>query len=167
VQTFLPYTSTIACAQGLDNKRLNKQILEGYQILNILSGKSKGGAWRNHPAVLMWKGFERGLWTYIEAMVQIANLRGIKTENNVRNLKALHDQCWETWGDKRPEFWNDETKVMRIVTTHRANLFNKDPMYYAKYQSAVNSPYNSPCCPDRKEPCKYYWPTHEEKNVLV
>ncbi len=40
MQTFLPYTSTLACAQGLDNKRLNKQILEGYQILNILSGKS-------------------------------------------------------------------------------------------------------------------------------
>ena len=167
MQTFLPYTSTIACAQELDNKRLNKQILEGYQILNILSGKSKGVAWKNHPAVLMWKGFERGLWQYVEAMVQIANLRGIKTENNVKNLQALYDQCWENWGNNKPEFWNDDVKVMRVITTHRANLFKKDPIYYYKYQNAVNSPYNNPCCPDKKEPCKYYWPTHEEKNALV
>jgi hypothetical protein len=160
MQTFLTSTNTLECAQNLDNKRLNKQILEGYQILNVLSGKSKTGGWRNHPAVLMWKGYERGLWTYIESMVQVASLRGIKTENNVKNLNALYEQCWDDWGDNHPDFWQDENKVMRIITTHRANLFNKDPLYYVKYQYAVTSPYNAPCCPDRKEPCKYYWPTH-------
>ena len=86
MQTFLTSTNSLECAQNLDNKRLNKQILEGYQILNVLSGRSKTGGWRNHPAVLMWKGYERGLWSYIESMVQIASLRGIKTENNVNKL---------------------------------------------------------------------------------
>ena len=160
MQTFLTSTNSLECAQNLDNKRLNKQILEGYQILNVLSGRSKTGGWRNHPAVLMWKGYERGLWSYIESMVQVANLRGIKTENNVKNLNALYEQCWEDWGDEHPEFWLDDNKRMRIITTHRANLFKKDPLYYVKYQYAVDSPYNAPCCPDRKEPCKYYWPTH-------
>jgi len=160
MQTFLTSTNSLECANNLDNKRLNKQILEGYQILNVLSGMSKTGGWRNHPAVLMWKGYERGLWDYVQSMVQIANLRGIKTENNVNNLNALHNQCWEDWGDEHPAFWRDENKVMRIITTHRANLFKKDPLYYVKYQYAVDSPYNAPCCPDRKEPCKYYWPTH-------
>ena len=158
MQTFLPSTNSLECAQSLDNKRLNKQILEGYQILNVLSGRSKGGGWRNHPAVLMWKGYEHGLWRYIESMVQVANLRGIKTENNVKNLNALYEECAEDWGTEHPAFWRDQNKVMRIITTHRANLFQKDPMYYARYQYAVNSPYNIPCC----STCKYYWVTHDK-----
>ena len=165
MQTFLPYPSKRESLDALDNKRLNKQILECYQILNILTGNSNSNAWRNHPAVLMWKGYEHGLWQYVESMVQIANLRGIKTENNVNNLKVLYEECAEDWGNEHPKFWRDENKVMRIITTHRANLFKKDPIYYVRYQYAVDSPYNAPCCPDRKEPCKYYWPTHEEKNV--
>lgn len=165
MQTFLPHTNSLTAARALDNKRLNKQILECYQILNVLSGRSKGGGWKNHPAVLMWKGYEMGLWEYVRGMVNIASLRGIKTENNVKNLNDLYEQCHEDWGNEPPAFWRDTNKVMRIITTHRANLFKKDPMYYAKYQYAVNSPHNIPCCPDRKEPCKYYWPTHEDKNV--
>jgi hypothetical protein len=165
MQTFLASTNTLKAARALDNKRLNKQILEGYQILNVLSGRSKTGAWKNHPAVLMWKGYEHGLWEYIRGMVSEASLRGIKTENNVKNLNALYTECAQDWGNSHPAFWRDENKVMRIITTHRANLFKKDPLYYAHYQYAVNSPYNAPCCPDRKEPCKYYWPTHEDKNV--
>lgn len=160
MQTFLPYINSLDAARALDNKRLNKQILEGYQILKVLSGASPSGAWRNHPAVLMWKGYEHGLWNYIRSMVDIASLRGIKTENNVKNLNELYKQYNEDWGNEHPAFWRDENKVMRIITTHRANLFKKDPIYYIKYQYAVDSPYNAPCCPDRKEPCKYYWPTH-------
>ena len=160
MQTFLPQADLHTSAYFLDNKRLNKQILEGYQILNVLSGKSKTGGWRNHPAVLMWRGFERGLWEYIQSMIQEAKMRGIRTENNEANLNDLKDQCWEEWGNTAPSFWQDETKLMRVITTHRANLFKKDPVYYIEYQYAVNSPYNIPCCPDRKEPCKYYWPTH-------
>ena len=161
MQTFLASTNTLKAARALDNKRLNKQILECYQILNVLSGRSKTGAWRNHPAVKMWEGYEHGLWEYVRGMISEASLRGIKTENNVKNLNALYEECAEDWGNEHPEFWRDENKVMRIITTHRANLFKKDPLYYAHYQYAVTSPYNSPCCPDRKQPCKYYWPTHE------
>lgn len=165
MQTFLPHTNSLDAARALDNKRLNKQILEGYQILKVLSGASPSGAWRNHPAVLMWKGYEHGLWNYIRSMIDIASLRGIKTENNVKNLNELYKQYSRDWGNEHPAFWQDDNKVMRIITTHRANLFKKDPIYYVKYQYAVNSPYNAPCCPDRKEPCKYYWPTHELSKV--
>jgi len=43
MQTFLPYKDYVQCAEILDNKRLNKQILESYQILkfylvNLLQG---------------------------------------------------------------------------------------------------------------------------------
>lgn len=161
MQTFLPSSRYSSAATMLDSKRLNKQILEGYQILNVLSGKSPTGGWRNHPAVLMWKGHERGLWRYIQAMIVEARLRGIKTENNENNLNNLLSQCWENWGDQAPEYFTNESKMMRIITTHRANLFKKDPLYYAEFQYALNSPHNVACCPERKEPCKYYWPTHE------
>lgn len=160
MQTFLPSMDFMESAKILDSKRLNKQILEGYQILNVLSGRSKTGGWRNHPAVLMWRGFERGLWIYIQAMLLEAKSRGIKTENNESNLNNLKDSCWEDWGEEAPSFWFDHNKLYKVITTHKANLFKKDPLYYAEFQHSVNSFFNTPCCPDRKEPCKYYWPTH-------
>ena len=40
MQTFLPYKDFDQCAETLDNKRLNKQILESYQILKVLSNQS-------------------------------------------------------------------------------------------------------------------------------
>ena len=157
MQTFLPSSSFNQSAQMLDSKRLNKQILECYQILNVLSGKSPTGGWRNHPAVLMWKGYERGLWQYVQAMIQEARERGIRTENNEANLNKLKDQCWNIWGNNKPSFWDDTVKLMRVITTHKASLFNKDPFYYMKFQYALSSPYNKPCC----STCKYYWITHE------
>jgi len=159
MQTFLPSTNSYSAARMLDSKRLNKQILEGYQILNVLSGMSKGNGWKHHPAVLMWKGYEKGLWQYIQAMIQEAKLRGIKTDKNEENLNNLKEQCWEDWGNIAPDFWEDNNKVMRLVTTHRANLYNKDPMYYAHFGYAKHSIYNQPCC----STCKYYWVTHESK----
>ena len=161
MQTFLPSANANIAASMLDSKRLNKQILECYQILNVLSGKSPTGGWRNHPAVLMWKGYERGLWQYVQAMIREARGRGIRTENNEANLNKLKDQCWGTWGDNKPSFWSDSTKLMRVVTTHKASLFDKDPLFYAKFGYAKHSIYNSPCC----STCKYYWVTHEGRNV--
>ena len=163
MQTFLPHSTFTKCAQALDNKRLNKQILEGYQILNVNSGMSKTGGWRNHPAVLMWKGHEGSLLEYIGEMVKEAKLRGINTDGNENNIKALFNKVGDMWNYDVPTWMNDNVKLMRVITTHRSNLFKKDPLYYARYQVAMNSPYNIPCCPDRKIPCQYYWVTHESR----
>jgi hypothetical protein len=159
MQTFLPSSNPVVTARWLDSKRLNKQILECYQILNVLSGKSPTGGWRNHPAVLMWKGYERGLWNYVQAMIYEARQRGIRTENNEANLNRLKEMCWDQWEENPPSFWNDNTKLMRLITTHKANLFDKDPMYYARFGYAKHSLYNQPCC----STCKYYWVTHEDR----
>lgn len=160
MQTFLPSANPVTAARILDSKRLNKQILECYQILNVLSGKSPTGGWRNHPAVLMWKGYERGLWQYVQAMIREARNRGIRTENNEANLNRLKDQCWKSWGNTPPSFWNDTSKLMRVITTHRASLFDKDPIHYVRFGYAKHSLYNQPCC----STCKYYWITHEGRN---
>jgi hypothetical protein len=160
MQTFLPYPAKRDSLDVLDNKRLNKQILECYQILKVLSNQSPSGAWRNHPAVLMWKGAENELWRYAMTAIALADMRGIKTENNLANLKALAKVAVLSWGDNDPAWMKNPTVVKRVTTTHKANLYRKDPIYYAHFADAVNDKYNQPCC----EGCQYYWPTHEEKN---
>ena len=161
MQTFLPSTNFTWAAQMLDSKRLNKQILEGYQILNVLSNQSLTGAWKNHPAVLMWKNHEGALLIYIKHMIIEAKKRGIKTDKNESNINNLVNKVGRFWNYKLPQWFNDDLSAMRVVTTHRSNLFNKDPLYYAKFQYAQNSPYNVTCCKN----CKYYWVTHPRKKV--
>lgn len=157
MQTFLPASSYLFAAQHLDNKRLNKQILECYQILKVLS--TNGVAWRNHPAVLMWEGSEHHLHNYVKAMVNEAKYRGIKTENNEANINALHSQFGKSWGTLTPSWYADKEKLSKVVATHRASLYRKDPIHYAEFAKALDSKYNKPCC----EGCNYFWPTHPLK----
>ena len=161
MQTFLPYGDYEASAQTLDNKRLNKQILEGYQILKVLSNASPSGAWRNHPAVLMWKGAEHELNAYLDHMIYEANWRGIKTDKNAANIKELKKQYGKQWGEGLPSWMEDVEKLRRVTTTHQVNLFRKDSMAYAGFKKSSTSSYNQPCCPK----CLYFWPTHPLKKA--
>ena len=52
MQIFLPYKNPFDVAKCLDNRRLNKQIIECRQILAAIDGTSK--AWSHHPVVLMY-----------------------------------------------------------------------------------------------------------------
>lgn len=156
MQTFLPFKQFDQSAQALDSKRLNKQILEGYQILKVLSSNDPKAAWRNHPAVKMWRGHEGQLWLYIMAMVKEANVRGIKTDKNMSNLRELKFYTGDSWGYSIPKWFKDPFTLVKVLTTHKANLFRKDPAYYAKFEEAVTDSYNTPCCPT----CQYFWVTH-------
>lgn len=158
MQTFLPFKNFDKSAQALDSKRLNKQILEGYQILKVLSSDDPRAAWRNHPAVKMWREHEHGLWDYVMSMVKEADKRGIKTVNNLANLKALRNAVGKNWGSGLPTWFNNETIMARVTTTHKANLFIKDSYYYNDFESAVNDENNKPCC----DKCNYYWVTHKD-----
>lgn len=160
MQTFLPYTSYHECAKALDSKRLNKQILECYQILNVLSGQSPTGAWRNHPAVLMWAGAENKLYDYTMAMVKEASLRGIKVDKNLANIQGLYNKCKTLWGNMQPVWYNPKHRA-NVHVTHKVNLYHKDPIYYASFSKFVNDEHNVPCC----DKCKYYWATHKEREA--
>ncbi len=46
MQTFMPFSSVFDSLHCLDNKRLGKQRVEAYQILQAITGKTK--AWLNH-----------------------------------------------------------------------------------------------------------------------
>ena len=65
MQTFLPYSDFERSAKTLDYKRLGKQRVEAYQILQALSDPNYG--WQNHPAVKMWRGYEEALVAYYAA----------------------------------------------------------------------------------------------------
>ena len=159
VQTFFPHKNVTLSARALDSKRLNKQVLEAYQILKVLSGASPTGGWKNHPAVLMWKGHEYSLRSYAWTMLNEAKLRGIKVDKNAENLTLLEQQYNYRWGTDMPKWFGDNTKMMRIITTHKARLFDKDPVQYAHFAYAKYSIYNKPCC----STCQYYWVTHEDR----
>lgn len=162
MQTFLPSIYFEETASILDSKRLNKQILECYQILNVLSGQSLG--WRNHPAVLMWKNHEHTLCVYAYAMIEEAKKREIKTDKNESNINLLKESFGNKWGVTCPEWFNDSVILRKITTTHQVSLFNKDPIHYSRFASAINSEYNSPCC----DGCKYFWVTHiGRKNEII
>jgi len=156
MQTFMPYDNASKSAAALDNRRLNKQILEAYQILNVLSGNSPTGGWRNHPAVLMWKGSEYALFDYATTMITEAKRRGIKTDKNFSNIVNLEENFGFLWSADVPK-WFKGKALKRIMATHKANLYLKDPIYYSEFEEALDDYDNDPCCPT----CKYFWFTHE------
>jgi hypothetical protein len=156
MQTFLPYKDFDKSAHALDSKRLNKQILEGYQIMNVLMSDDPKAGWRNHPAVKMWRGYENALFEYIMAMIAEADRRGIKTDKNKDNLINLRVRTISRWGNGRPAWYSDKAAMARVTTTHKANLYVKDPEYYHGFVKATLDKNNEPCC----EHCNYYWVSH-------
>lgn len=158
MQTFLPSKDFDVCANMLDSKRLNKQILEGYQILKVMSNPDPKAAWRNHPAVKMWRGHEAVLHSYVQAMIKEADRRGIKTDKNKFNIAQLDTRFW---GVSYPKWYQNHNLMNKVVATHRANLYRKDPLYYFAFAIYDNHKDSKPCC----ESCQYFWPTHEERNL--
>ena len=146
MQVFVPFQDTRQIAECLDNKRLNKQLLEGRQLLNInASGKTKG-PWVNHPAAKMARGYEGWFYDYLKAMKRECNKRGIETINNWNAINDIRKNAnvWNWEGD--PLWWGDQ----RVHDSHKANLYRKDPIHYFDFRETINNP----CC----SRCLYYWP---------
>lgn len=160
MQTFLPYKSFEKTAASLDSRRLNKQILESYQILNVLSNPSPTAGWRNHPAVKMWRGHEFKLFDYAMVMAVEADMRGIRTEKNLSNLWNLRNANAISWGMQFPSWYSNKTMMKRVTTTHKANLFKKEPESYPQFYKFVDHKDNSPCC----DACNYFWVSHWERD---
>lgn len=158
MQTFLPYKDFDKSAHILDSKRLNKQILEGYQILKVLNSSDPRAAWRNHPAVKMWRGYENSLFDYILAMLREADRRGIKTDKNKENLIQLRVATISNWGNGKPQWLITNKVISRLTESHRANLYRKDPEFYMNFRNDKANP----CC----DKCQYYWVTHEDRQVV-
>jgi hypothetical protein len=119
MQTFLPYPDIAESVKCLDNKRLGKQRVEAKQILNVLMGKSLG--WKNHPAVLMWKGYENALISYMNFCIVVWKLdRGFK--NNMINMPIQGDIIYPNW------FGDDN-----FHKAHRSALLLKNYDWYKQF----------------------------------
>lgn len=131
MQTFLPYSSFKKTAKCLDNKRLGKQRVEAMQILKVLTGETE--AWKNHPAVKMWKGYESALAYYALWIVQEWKNRGYKDtcEEKIINIAlrfGIND-------DVLPPFIGDE----KFHKSHKSNLLRKNPEHYGQFNWKVST----------------------------
>lgn len=141
MQTFLPYADFKKSASILDNKRLGKQRSEAKTILEIISGRARYKAWRNHPAVLMWAGYEGALAEYGVAICTEWRRRGFRDSLLPYFLKFKRKS-------KKP-FWLGSSKFHK---SHRSNLLRKDFDYYSKYFKI-------------RSDLAYYWPTSGNRNI--
>ena len=125
MQTFLPYPSFAESARVLDRQRLGKQRVECLQILNALTGKSKG--WVNHPATKMWAGYEMLLCHYGIAICEEWLKRGYKDNVCYKNITRIYLETNDNGVVIPP--WLDE----KFCSSHRAALLFKNPEWYGQF----------------------------------
>jgi hypothetical protein len=126
MQTFLPYESYEDSARALDYRRLGKQRVEAWQILNALRGYSTKG-WVNHPATKMWRGHEFQLALYGATMCAEWIQRGYNDTMFSRFSEAMRElpHC-------SPPSW-----IPDVTLSHQSNLIRKLPEHYTKLFTAV------------------------------
>lgn len=138
MQTFLPYPDFKQSVKVLDYRRLGKQRVETFQVLNILLGRTPTKGWRNHPVTIMWTGYESALKAYQNYTIQEWVSRGYKNTMQYEEID-LNDIVLPPW------FGLDD-----FHRSHRSNLLRKDYEYYSQFFDEPND-------------LEYYWPM-EHKN---
>lgn len=125
MQTYLPYPDFEATMRALDNRRLGKQRVEAYQLLRVLAGITKG--WRNHPAAIMWRGYEPALLDYALAACREWGRRGFRNTVDV-TLQTEFAHLLELPIIKPP--WLGEEA---FHASHRSSLLKKEPDWYRQF----------------------------------
>lgn len=165
MQTFLIHSSFVVTAKLLDNKRLGKQRVEAKQILNALHGKSKG--WRNHPATLMWYGYENALKYYHDCMVSEWLHRGFRNSMPLLYVDDLGEPRTYWRESDMPHWWSDDDILRKIITSHQSNLMRKDSKHYRPAIQTILSGniYHGKSQPLSLPPdnLPYYWPVTKEE----
>jgi hypothetical protein len=123
MQTFLPYPDFIQSVRVLDYRRLGKQRVETFQVLNILLERTESKGWRNHPVTRMWTGYEEALKLYQNRTIAEWMNRGYK------NNMAFEEIDYSTI--IMPPWFGSED----FHRSHRSNLLRKDFMYYSEFFS--------------------------------
>jgi hypothetical protein len=148
VQTFLPYADFERSARALDAKRLGKQRVETIQVVRALTVAGYG--WANHPATLMWKGYEEALGRYGIVCCQVWTELGfgdtcaatIATDLAAAGVTTIRSQAELGEAGSLPPWLEDED----LLRSHRSALVRKDPGHYR------------PLFPDVPDDLPYVWP---------
>lgn len=165
MQTFYPLDTTdfYDIARTLDNKRLNKQALEGWQIMMTLLELDPQGnhrpakGWKNHPAVKMWRGHEHALNVYVQCMVKEWKSRGFKSTIGEKAQAtadiALKRRLVSPQSSWSPDFVSDPVLRAAVASSHRLALLHKDYEWYSQFNWVEDTG-------ARPETYEYVWP-HE------
>jgi hypothetical protein len=126
MQTFLPYPDFKKSLESLDNKRLGKQRVETFQILNAILGRPKKDGtpykgWLNHPCSIMWKDYTESLKLYFNLSLSVWIDRGF--------TNTMQPEILTTHIVKYPHWLGFE----KFHSSHRANLLRKDLNYYSDH----------------------------------
>ncbi|MFL6065541.1 MAG: MSMEG_6728 family protein [Friedmanniella sp.] len=148
MQTFVPYADFEASARALDAKRLGKQRVEVIQIVRALT--VPGYAWSQHPAVLMWKGYEEALGRYGLTMCEVWLELGfgdtcaatITADLATFGITGIRSQAELAAADALPAWLFDPA----VQESHRSALVRKDPGFYRRL------------FPDVRPDLDYVWP---------
>jgi hypothetical protein len=143
VQTFLPFPDLRASCQLLDDRRLGKQRVETYQVLRALTWPQY--AWKNHPAVRMWRGFVPGLVAYgLESCREW-------TRRGYADAVASELLAWTAGrppdSPELPPWFGLEA----LHLSHRSALLRKDPDWYRPRMAALGHG-------DEPDDLPYLWP---------
>jgi hypothetical protein len=128
MQTFLPYENFQESAKCLDRQRLGKQRVEALMILRCNTGHSVP---LNHPAAIMWKGYDGQLLAYINAMREEWIRRGYSDNLGDETDRFARVVCSMT----KPSWLGDE----RLHANHRGRLIAKLPKWYVEEFGGINT----------------------------
>ena len=141
MQTFLPYKDFERSARVLDWRRLGKQRVETLQIVNALMNETKG--WRNHPATLMWEGYEYQLCRYGLYMCKEWKARGYNPGVTQPKLMKWYKVIKAHPDNSREMPWWMGRKS--IHQQHRRLLVWKAPEFYlGKFKDVTEVPKTKP-----------------------
>lgn len=125
MQTFLPFRNFAKSASVLDRARLGKQRVETMQLMKALH---EGGAWANHPAARMWRGFECALMLYQADICAEWAARGYQDTCLEKTLAIHNIHCQDSFD--YPE-WLGKREFHRA---HRSNLLRKNFKWYSQFR---------------------------------
>ena len=132
MQTFVPYPDFEASARALDAKRLGKQRVEVIQIVRALTVPNY--AWKSHPAVLMWQGYEEALGRYGLTMCDVWLGLGfgdtcaatIAADLAAFGIPHIRTEAELAAADALPAWLFDPA----VQQSHQSALVRKDPEFY-------------------------------------
>jgi len=153
VQTFLPFPDFEASARALDVKRLGKQRVECIQVVRGLTRADYG--WRNHPAVLMWRGHEEALGRYAFTCCEVWSAMGfadtcaatITADLTDHGVGTVRSQAELDAAGVLPGWLGDRA----FHRSHQSSLIRKDPGHYG------------PLFPGVPDDLDYVWPVRRTR----
>lgn len=146
MNVFVPYLSPLDTAQCLDRRRLNKQVLECTQIINIINGVVKPRSW--HPIYSMYENSLTWLGSYCSCLKAyrdgyLAQAVSFSTVANTYVPKFLLLNKWYLDNMKSRLYTKDPIHYEQFAKFGKsdANYYFVDNVWY-KYENGVKSIHN-------------------------